>query len=445
MPAISHQRRVDRARLRWRHYVSLIGYGILLVLFLFSLLAVLGVGAALARAILTGQTTFLGLSVETIERISSILGIGVLAIALFIAWLMRKIWSKIKNILTPGFQPRRPFPFETMSVAEVPIRIGSLPSILEDYVDRSQLKVEVGENLILQSRKLLIYGARGVGKTREAVEHIRRLAALGIKHVYFAKGSFEVPRGLHQGFPYRDIALFLDDINPSLEVGAYDNTEEVYLRLPSLSERLREVITFFEAQCGSIDVIITMKTEEYELLKRQPATEEVLSKFLVIELKEMTQSEKILYVEKLGYLFGLALSDEVKASLVEASDESLANLYEFFQILRSRGKNVFDVQDAVEFRQTLGTIWRRTYRALSSAEKLIFDATAKLYQFSIPASVDAVVALCVSGEAGFRLLPGRRFSTAIHSLDGKWLSITEKKVHCHESRLFLKNPSDPSG
>ncbi len=371
------------------------------------------------------------------EVILIVIGILSLVVMVIIGILTLKAMGRRKA--------KKPFPFDIIA-AENLFEILFPQEELEGYIERNQLKTELGQDLIPKSQLILIHGLSGVGKTREAVELIRRQnSILGLsvkeKNTYFTNGTVEVPIGLERGYPFRNVILFVDDLRVGLKVR--DEIEEDKKKLEPAPERLKGAIDFFKENCELKQVIVTMLTEEYEKLKHESMGSQLLEEFLVIELEEMVSTEKIYYIEKLTDTFSLAIEEPIKRSFVEASDESLTRLYSFFQELQSKGKKRVEAEDVEEFKKISKILRKRIYNRLALEEKLVFDVLAKLYQFSIPSISYVMMELCIFIKPGFKPFTRRRFKKALKNLDGKWLRAKENKVYCPESRLFLKSAEDP--
>lgn len=342
---------------------------------------------------------------------------------------------------------KKPFPFDVVSLEKLAEIL--LPKKLEEYIERDQLKTELGQDLIPEPRLILIHSLPGVGKTREAVELIRRqnnLLGLSVKqgNIYLARGGeLAIPTGLERGYPFRNIILCIDDLRTGLKVR--DELEEDKKKFEPASERLRGTIDFFKEKCELRMTIATMLTEEYEKLKRESTGSKLLEeeKPLIIELKELPFTEKISYIEKLSNTFNLTIDESVKRSFVEASDESLTRLYGFFEQLHTQGKKRVEAEDVDEFKKSSKKLLRQRYNSLVPEERSILDTLTKLYQFSIPSLSYVVIELCISMKGGFKPLVRWRFAKALRNLDGKWLRVNEGKIYCPESKLFPKSPDDP--
>jgi len=366
-----------------------------------------------------------------------IIGILTLVVMVIIGILTLKAMGRRKA--------KKPFPFDIVA-AEKLFEILFPKKELEGYIERNQLKIELGQDLIPESQLILIHGLSGVGKTREAVELIRRqnsIFGLSVKekNTYFTRGTAEVPTGLERRHPFRNVILFVDDLRVGLKVR--DKIEEDKKKLEPASERLKGAIDFFKENCELNQVIVTMLTEEYEKLKHEYMGSQLLEEFLVIELKEMDSTEKTYYIEKLTDTFSITIEEPIKRGFVEASDESLTRLYSFFQYLQSKGKKRVEAKDLEEFKKISKTHWKHIYNRLTLEEKLVFDALAKLYQFSIPSLSYVMMELYIFIKRGFKPIAKLRFKKALNNLDGKWLRAQENKVYCPESRLFLKSSENP--
>jgi tetratricopeptide (TPR) repeat protein len=341
---------------------------------------------------------------------------------------------------------KKTFPFDIVSVEKL-IEILFPSKNLERYIERNQLKTELGQDLIPRTQLILIHGLSGVGKTREAVEFIPRqnnIIGLNLKeeNIYFSRGTVEVPIGLERRHPFRNIILLIDDLRVGLKVR--DEIEEDKKKLEPVSERLKGAIDFFKKNCELKQVIVTMLTEEYEKLKWESIGSKLLKEFLVIELKKLPPAEKTIYIENLADTFSLAIEEPIKRGFVEASDESLTRLYSFFQYLQSQGKKCVEAKDVEEFKKISKILWNQIYNNFALEERLIFDVLTKLYQFSIPSLSYVVMELYIFIKRGFKPLARWRFKKAVKNLDGKWLRAEENdKVYCPEYRLLLKSAKDP--
>lgn len=321
---------------------------------------------------------------------------------------------------------------------------------LEEYIQRRQLMTDLGQGMIARYQLILIHGLSGVGKTREAVELIRRQNTLlgqsiQRKNIYFARGGeVAIPTGLVRDIPISNTIFFIDDLRTDLSIE--DVAAEGRKKIEPVSERLKAAIDFFKEKCDSRMIVVTMLTQEYLKLKEEPLSSELTENSLVIELKIMSPIEKTSYVEKLADAFQLAINESIKRGFVEASDESLSRLYVYFEHLQSQGKKLVETEDLEEFKKIPKMFWEQEYNSLALEEQLIFDSLTKLYQFSIPSFSYAVVELCIFSDKIKKIskpFAKWRFIKTLRNLDGKWFRIEENKVYCPDSRLFLKTAEDP--
>jgi tetratricopeptide (TPR) repeat protein len=366
--------------------------------------------------------------------------VGILVTA-GIGWRSIKLSRQQLKFNQRQHKEERPFPYEIMSATELAENPGFLlaPSgKLEEYVERKAVKDQLGPDLLPDSRRVLISGPSGIGKTREAIEIIQRLNSYKRRNVYSSTRSIEIPTGLPPGSPYRNLVLFIDDV----EIPRHKKEEdELWAR------RLQETIDAFAKFAGEeIDVILTAKTKEYEILSRKLSDFGVLDEFEFIELKEMSSLEKKSYIRNLAVVLKFDPLDEpIVTSLANASTESLAQLYDKFS---RYGKNRIDEEDVEDFRAGLKIDWKREiYPTLTPDEQSIFKALSKLEQFSIPIFSPVVIELCtfLKDKGGFKIFARRRFSRAVQNLVvKKWLKVMADKIYCHESRLFLKDSDAPN-
>ncbi len=372
------------------------------------------------------------------------LGVIIAIIALILTSIYRIIDRRRQLRLA---STQKPFPYTLISgkglIKELPLKSGILSATvgkIEPYVEKENLRNRFGANLVPNSRRLLLYGPSGVGKTREAVEIILRLNNLNPRNCYFAKRSINIPSELSPLDPFRNIVLFVDDLVVSSEKTVHHEEDNINKDLPTIADRLKETIRFFEnigGKGGQIDVIITMLTEEYQVLKDESS--EIIEQFLVLDMEEATAEEKATYIKNVAYCFGFKSLLEIQIQdLVSASRESFGEIYNFFAILKDIGKNEIDDKDVVDFKNKLRTIWTRDiYPSLTYNQKLLFQALSKLERYSIPIFQDVVEELYLFIHGGYWLFTRTIFKKAISKLDKRWLRLARNEIYCHESRLFL--------
>lgn len=345
------------------------------------------------------------------------------------------------KLLTRSQGLKKQFPFDIFSIEGLAKRF--LPEKLEEYIDnKNQLEKIISDKIITKPRYIIIHGLSGVGKTRMAVEILRQLETSELEEkisVYFAQKSVMIPTVPFQS--YRNVAFFLDDLRPSLELSPESYEEEE--KLPPFHERLETIINFLKDGVELNWVIITMLSDEYRKLKEKFSGSNFLNKFSIIELEKFFLTEKCSYIKNLADIFKFSINELIIENLAKASDESLKKIRNFFLRKQSEGKTSINMDDIEEFKKILKDIWMGAYSKFSPQEKSIFDALAKLYQFSIPSFLYIVEEFCISIKNGSKLFRRWKLRKVLKRLDGKWLKIKGNRVYCDDSRLFLKSPDDP--
>ena len=349
-------------------------------------------------------------------------------------------------------EAEKQFPYDTLPVEELSTKSGVLPAKggrVEPYIERKEVKAQLAAGLIPKSHKLLIYGPSGVGKTREAVEIIKRLCRLEESTVYFAQ-SLEVPTELPRELPRRNIIVFIDDLNVRLErhkARKGDDDQDI----GSLEQRLAEAIRFFEdenkgSKTQEIHVILTAQAKDYRTIEKSFPS--LLQDFSVVGLGPTSTSstEKKAYIKSLVDLFRFEpVEDRLVDALVAAGTESLRDLYHYFSVSASEGKTHIDLEWIEELKANQKEVWKhRVLPGLSDNERLIFEALAKLKQFAVPAHLDLLLDLCIFKQTGFHLFKKSALKKSLINLEyNGWLTVSGKdKISCHESQLVLRQPGN---
>ena len=335
------------------------------------------------------------------------------------------------------------FPYDLVAIKEIPKKLrisSSLHGNLEEYVPRKALEKELGEDLVPQSRKILIYGSEGVGKSREAFEIIKRLNDDKPRNVYLGVNQEVVVPTKHPS--ERDVVLFIDDlVMPETHYGK----DGEKIREHTLSQSIQKCIQVFEG-VEVVDVIFTLRSDRYQAVKGELSDVLEYYNFKIIKLDALSTSEKADYIKNLvkKFEFPLLTDDCIKA-LIKASRDSLEEIYEFFKLKKDEKKPSIEEKDLEEgFRKYVKRRRSDKYRELSKNEKIVLNALSNLERFSVPCATYLVIKLSKSiskyQEAPKRSKPDSedKFANAIKKLKKrKIIEIIEDKIESDEYFLQL--------
>lgn len=368
-------------------------------------------------------------SLSTGEQIAAILSV----ISIIVAILSLR--KKIRPIFVQKEDDYRLVPVRDLALeAEL---LSATCGKIEPYVEREMLRIQFGGDLTPATPvRLLICGLSEVGKTREAIGIISRLDERKPRNVYFRQGSVVVPPLNWSPQKRRNLVLYIDDLKT-------DDIPQQDIRYEeTFSQRLDRTLDHFIAVDATVDIILTMKTKEY--MKLEAGVSEVLRKhgFSKIELDELATAEREDYIRNLVVLFRF---EQVKDTSIDSLSElpvRIGKLYELLRDLRKRKERI-DYEDIELLRQEAKNDLQSEISKLPNGEKQVIRILSQLKQFSIEPYLNIVVESFALGRKRLKWIARKKCRKAISNLDGEWFRVKGRRIHCHESKLLVREEDDP--
>jgi len=334
-------------------------------------------------------------------------GIAVSAILFVLGKLHRatlgSAWAAIRSRL---FHPS-PIPTKEPTA---PLREVSLPELFKRYIRDcdpdnplnanypytprdEKTKAEL-DKLFHQERRLLIVGKSGVGKTREALELLKRHrhcidAILEIKFL-------AVPYGYMP--PGGDVVLFINDLPGFFPEDASPEA------IQKAQASLKGICDYLERRTRSLFVLATARTDMGQLERTRYKPDGF---WCFYDLPELGREEAVVnFVDAVAEKLGMTLSDDARQTLVHQHlrlrDGTYQGIVEYLES-KKYVECITYLEDAGDY---LGYIqnWEKKYKSLVEQDEAIryaFEALAVLYQVRAW-PYDFLVA-----ELGGRLMPAR--------------------------------------
>jgi len=215
---------------------------------------------------------------------------------------------------------------------------------------------EATDNVFQKSGLLLIRGRSKTGKTREAIELLRRWWYTG-PTVLVARNHI----GLHPPFkipdnlPTRNLILFFDDIDR-------------YMGDSASLKRLDETIEFFESIChghGELRVIATVRQED-EFWTKLDYDEKSTpwNKFELIQLAPLSAEKAQTVIAELANISGIEIETSLQNTLAKKNDGTFLNLALTFRHWLNQDITCVTEEHIQSFEGALLTTWRKRYEQL---------------------------------------------------------------------------------
>jgi len=336
----------------------------------------------------------------------------------------------------------RSFPYKLLEASRLYEYLGIPEARLEKYITRQQLAELWGNNLFTSSGQVIFHGRSNVGKSREAIELINRMARVRKYRIAYREFSALVPAEASPDLGTSAI-LFIDDFKlgegAEIEKGLGDPTART-------GQELRYAVEFFRKMCHPLGVVLTMQTPHFEALRS--SSEEFVSEFEVVPLQEMQANERLAYAKEMASKLNCEANAEAAYDLLASyEDRPLHHIYFFFDRVVQEGKKQFTVEDVREYQTACREEAGKTFRAHSTEGQLnVLRALSCLKQFEIEATVPLVKHLF------FRFYPAGRFfikqsgefHRALKYLSHHCLTLVENVIRCPDYPLILKSSDDPS-
>lgn len=210
---------------------------------------------------------------------------------------------------------------------------------------------------------LLIRGRSKTGKTREAVELLRRwwytgpTVLVARSHVAL-KPPFKIPADL----PTRNLVLFFDDVDR-------------YLGDNAALKRFDETLQFFQTVSHGRDEVRVLATarqeDEFWYRLNYLSGQAPWNQFALVQLDPLSPEKAAQMIRSLAHMTDIEVSPEQVTTLAEKNDGTFLNLALAFRGWLDRGVKTLNAAEVQTFEGVLKSAWRRRYLDLARANPLV--------------------------------------------------------------------------
>ena len=352
-------------------------------------------------------------------------------------WLL-KIFSNVERQSPPDF------PYKTFSPTDLPSHLSTLSRPDIPYVPRlppSAFKQML--RVMSDAQYLLIIGRTGLGKTREAVELIKRIELESGEDVtvLVPDGVLDIPLKISGERINRRVILFVDDL-PSRYAEAYrvTNINDVKSVADNFRERFEQTLRQFKDYYGSKFYFIATAIGEPDFRARLQLGDPFWKQFKVYELPDLASECRREFLKALENSLEIEISEEAKDLLTERSDGTYSGL--IVPLVRERSKRKIDLDDAKQYGFTYPQDWeQRVYKSVFepnvyrrnvlAALSIVRQAELEPYEFLI---IDLAARL-VSKEILF--WHRWRLRRELKNLSD-WIEVSDGLLSCPDAYLLDK-------
>lgn len=368
-------------------------------------------------------------------------GIGVAAVGT----LGRFIWSRLSGqrskslAAAHGRAPRTEFPYDLVAPADLPDRIHH---ISHDDIPYFQRIADPNYRQLLDSmdsaHHLLIVGRTGIGKTREALEHIQRFARQTTDEtvVLLPQGAVDIPDNLPFDGLKRNVLLFVDNLPGRYRSGTVSG--ESSEPQGDVRQQFKQIIKYFEDTLGTHFRVIATAIGTPDFRERLCLEDDPFWKtFTIVALPELALERREDFLALLEHHFGVSITPEARELLILRSDGTFSGM--LTGLLRNRGKGMIQAADLADFSGVYPQDWDRTVYLKEidphPYRRCIFQALSVLKTTNMEPLVPLVVDLATrlsSDEAAW--WHRRRTKHALKELSD-WAPVVDGYVRCPNAYL----------
>lgn len=336
--------------------------------------------AALAQRLWTATLT---------QREEIALGASIAAIlgVLFglLGWA-RKRWLKARRP-----RPGTEFPFEIVTRHEDLIDSSFFRTSHDPIPDRDieylpRVRDEIDQAFLANCR-ILIRGGAKTGKTREAIELLRRhwspgTTVLRLRHGRWLSPPFVPPH--HGDVPYRRLILFIDDLDHFCRLDyvpqSDEETEDILEHITTpFRERLQHTVEYFEGLADSpeeVGVIVTARSEpKHWNLLEYDSGRAPWNSMMLFELPPLSIDASRELIRKLASATTIDIPDSVEGELAEKNEGSFMTIIQAFRDWKLSGTHSITEDHTRDFTGRLTRLWEKRYLKLVDHN----PAVAELY------------------------------------------------------------------
>jgi tetratricopeptide (TPR) repeat protein len=341
--------------------------------------------------------------------------------------------------------PDPDFYFRVVSPEQLPSEIGDFSHPDVPYVNRLPASEQNQMLTVMQeSKNLLIIGRSGLGKTREAIELVRRIENETGEEVsvLLPLGALVVPLSIPRNKLKRNVVLFLDNLHGLYgEPNSEDNLNDPRLIEGDFRVRFRETIRVFEESLGIRFRIVATAIGLPESLDKLSLKDPFWKSFTIYHLPDLVLEQRGDLLNKMEQYLGVRIAEDAKDILAKRSDGTFCGLT--IPIIIDRRKKKITAEDAQTYTCTYPKDWKESVypkvfadhphrNAILSAVSILRQAGMKEYPFLV---VDLAARLVSSQSLFWHRLRVKKALLEVYD----WVPISKAGIiSCNQAYLVTE-------
>jgi tetratricopeptide (TPR) repeat protein len=326
------------------------------------------------------------------------------------------------------------FSYDLVPFEELYTRLASPLKVVPRYVVRDIPIAAVAPQELI-GKRVVILGRAGSGKTREAIELIRKMNSVQPMNVYVLRTCLSVPIEFPEDLPTSNIVLLIDDLPRLHTLAASETISEWRQKLPGLIDRLRTTIHWFEQRSQTpVTVFLTARDEEYKPLIEKTTSKWFKSQFQEMVIPNLSEPQNAEFIDNVCDALEIPRVDEtMRAQFAHDGDGTFERYTQFFA-RKTHGTKI-TVAEYTEFNLNKDMFWHWIHLRLKNEERAIFRVLSLFRFYNIPAYKPLVVQWCTSHIADCKGLKPNQIELAIDCLARQYFNLWENRIFCHDTRL----------
>lgn len=327
------------------------------------------------------------------------------------------------------------FTFDLIPAEDLFTRLSSPLKVVPRYITRDIPGISGVEPTEFIGKRLIFIGRSSAGKTREAIELIRKINNSQQQHVYVLRTCLTVPIEFPEGLPTSNLILLIDDLPRLPSTAASDSISEWRQKPPALIDRLRATILWFEKRSSTpVTVIITIRDDDYKPLIDKAITSWFKDHFQEINIPNLTEPQNAEFVDNLCDALEIPrIEDRLRTQFAHDGDGTFDRYAQFF-CRKSRGTKIVDA-DYQEFTQNKDMFWHWIHLRLKNEERAVFRVLSLFRFYNIPAFKSLVVNWCLNHVPECKGMKAQPLELAVDCLARQYFNLWDSRINCHDSRL----------
>ena len=279
------------------------------------------------------------------------------------------LWHKLSRRRADGDSVS----FRLVPVEELNRHLPSPLKHLPEYVDRHQ-------SYDMAHPFYLITGGKGVGKTREALELVRKLAiAHGAQAVYVNRGYLTPPSRLPEDFDPKKVVVLIDDYDYGENFLALSAFQDRAMAVARVVTDLRRTFDFFSQRVEISGFVVTINSYKLPLSKEE--REELSPTCRIIELSNIDRQMFATFLDNAAKILRLTIVPETREGFIESCDGQFGSIATYLSMVQE-GSTLTE-QSVRDFREKRKTLWKSFRRELTDEQRSVYDCLATLRLFRL--------------------------------------------------------------